>query len=119
MPFERDLLLGLAGDGDAARNMSRSAASSLRELLNGLFRILAERATSGDGVRGILGGEERKGLELVWNECNGKSESSSSECDKEIVSSGSVASVTKDSSGPFVVKVPECPRKIGDDSGSL
>jgi hypothetical protein len=59
-------LPGLAGDGDVAKNMSRSA-SSLRVaavFAKGLLRRRAERATSGLGVLGIMrGGEER-----IWRE---------------------------------------------------
>jgi hypothetical protein len=55
--------LGTAGEGDAARNRSRSApeSSPLRlafPLANGLLRRRAERATSGEGVRGMRGGDE-------------------------------------------------------------
>lgn len=61
-PGVRGLRDGTAGEGDAARNISRSAASSLfRDEFgpNGFDRRRAERATSGDGVRGMRGGEER------------------------------------------------------------
>jgi len=69
----RDLLLGIAGEGDAARNIRRSAASSLRGLLNVLFLGL------GEGVRGIRGGDERIWRALTWKDCKGRSESSSSD----------------------------------------
>jgi hypothetical protein len=55
---------GWAGDGDAARNMSRSAPVSspfwfVCALGKGLLLNRAERARSGLGVRGICcGGEE-------------------------------------------------------------
>lgn len=54
---------GWAGDGEAARNISRSAPESspfcfVYWLGKGLLRKRAERATSGDGVRGTRGGEE-------------------------------------------------------------
>ena len=60
-PGVRGLRDGTAGEGEAARNMSKSAASSLLRdefAANGLERRRAERAISGEGVRGIRGGEE-------------------------------------------------------------
>jgi hypothetical protein len=58
----RGLRDGTAGEGDAARNIRRSAALSLlRDELGpkGFERRRAERATSGEGVLGMRGGEER------------------------------------------------------------
>ena len=75
---------GCAGEGEAARNMSRSAPSSLlggfrdcSPWLKGLLCSRAERTGSGDGVRGTRGGEER--ISGAWNERVGRSSSSSSE----------------------------------------
>jgi hypothetical protein len=117
-PGVRGLRDGTAGDGEAARNISRSAASSLlREdvALNGLERSRAERATSGEGVRGIRGGEERICRDMADK---GRSESSSSECDTEIASSGIVdTSVTNERAGmPALRYRPLC--RVGEDSGS-
>jgi hypothetical protein len=57
------LMFGTAGEGEAARNRSRSApeSSPLRLVLpfaNGLLRRRAERAISGEGVRGMRGGDD-------------------------------------------------------------
>ena len=116
----RGLREGTAGDGEAARNMSRSAASSLlREdvAAKGLARRRAERARSGEGVRGMRGGEERICRFRFCSDVKGRSESSSSECDAEGASSGMVASVTKERAGtPALRNRPLC--RFGEDSGS-
>lgn len=97
-------LPGTAGEGEAARNMRRSA-SSLRDAgLKGLLRKRAERATSGDGVRGMRGGEDRICREVDTKECSGRSESSSSECENG--SSGTVdVSEAKEKLGPWCDRV--------------
>lgn len=101
-PGVRGLREGTAGDGEAAKNIRRSAASSLlREVLplNGLDRRRALLATSGEGVRGRRGGEDRIWRFMALKEARGRSESSSSECDTDMSSSGIVASVTKERIG--------------------
>jgi hypothetical protein len=110
---------GTAGDGDAAKNIKRSAASSeLREVAfaNGLDLRRADLATSGDGVRGMWGGEDWIWRGIPWKEAKGRSESSSSEAERSTGSSAIVVSViNEDIIGRFGWGTN---RRTGEDSGS-
>ena len=77
---------GRAGVGDVARYISRLASSSpvfsaraAPAALKPLCRRRAERATSGGGVRGARGGDDRMWERVIWKEVMGKSSSSSSD----------------------------------------
>jgi hypothetical protein len=115
------------GVGDVARYMSRVASSSpflpsraAPAAVKPRWRRRAERATSGGGVRGALGGEERQDL-FSWKELMGRSSSSSSDRIGERGSSGMVeVSETKERLGMWVRPKRACMRWLtGDDSGSL
>jgi hypothetical protein len=93
---------GCAGDGDVARNMSKSAPESPPLPLafgfgNGLLLRRAERARSGEGVRGIrCGGDDAR---LAWKLMTGRSSSSCSDCGEGDRSATVLVSDMKDRRG--------------------
>lgn len=97
--------LGCAGDGLAARNMSRSAPVSspfwfVCALGKGLPLSRAERARSGEGVRGMRcrGGEEAM-FDPTWKLITGRSSSSCSDVGDGDLSATVLVSDMKDRRG--------------------
>ena len=116
------------GVGELARYTSRFASSSpvlpsraAPAAVKPLCRRRAERATSGGGVRGALGGDDRKAEcdLLSAKEVMGKSSSSSSDSKGEWGSGTVDVSETKDRLGTWGRPKRACLRwYTGDDSGS-